>query len=173
MEDPRSLTQDSEPPTGSRGSFGTCGRFGRSIDMPENRQGRATGSKHSVRPTIMGILAQGAGPWQCGPGLCRSKAEMSGAPGGLRAVPSVSVAPSSGTASCLRKHRWGGGQSHPHVPFCSSGLQTGCGRTTRTRTARRCRVIAVATPTGCLQPVGLARDSLVLGPTCSFEKRTF
>ena len=41
---------------------------------------------------------------------------------------------------------------------------------------RRSRVVAVAVPTGCSQPVGLAQDPVALGPACSSavsKKRTF
>ena len=50
------------------------------------------------------------------------------------------------------------------------------GRATRTLPARRSRVVAVAVPTGCLQPVGLVPDLLALGPGCcsaASKKRTF
>ncbi len=52
----------------------------------------------------------------------------------------------------------------------------GVGRTTFTLPARPSRVVAVAVPTGCLQPVGLAPDLVALGPACcsaASKKRTF
>ena len=52
----------------------------------------------------------------------------------------------------------------------------GLGRATRTRPRRRSRVIAVAVPTGCLQPVGLVQDLVALGPACcsaASKKRRF
>ncbi len=56
------------------------------------------------------------------------KAEMSGSPGGLQAVPSAAVDPSIGATPCLRETSRGGGRRHPRIPFCKSGLQAGCGR---------------------------------------------
>ncbi len=119
---------------------------------------------------------------------------MSGSPGGLRAVPSVAAASSSGTASCPREASRGGGQRHPRIPFCSSGLQAGCGPTSRCSTrhtdiqqqasaaqrvrgpARHLGALAVTLPTGCLQPVGLAPALVARGPACcsaTSKKRTF
>ena len=48
--------------------------------------------------------------------------------------------------------------------------------TKRYSTASLGRVIAVAEPTGCLQPVGLVQDLVALGPACcsaASKKRTF
>ena len=117
------------------------------------------------------------------------KAEMSGSPSGLQAVPSAPVAPSIGATSCLRETSRGGGRRHPRIPFCSSGLQAGCGRTSECSTrqsgiqqqasaaqrvsgpARHLGALAVGVPTGCLQSVGLAQDVVALDPACrSLEK---
>ena len=45
-----------------------------------------------------------------------------------------------------------------------SDSPAGVGRTTRTLPTRRSRMVAVAVPTGCLQPVGLVPNLLALGP---------
>ena len=68
------------------------------------------------------------------------------------------------------------GRATVSFPFCSSGLQTGCGRTTRSRTVTPSRVTAVAVPVGCLQPTGLVVGFLALDPACcsaASKKRTF
>ena len=119
---------------------------------------------------------------------------MSGSPGGLRAVPSVAAASSVGAASGPRKASRGGGQRHSRIPFCSSGLQAGCGRTSQGSTrqtdiqqrvsaaqrvpgpARHLGALDVTLPTGCLQPVGLAPAVVARGPACCSapsKKRTF
>ena len=119
---------------------------------------------------------------------------MSGSPGGLRAVPSVAAASSVGAASGPREASRGGGQRHSRIPFCSSGLQAGCGRTSQCSTrqtdiqqqasaaqrvpgpARHLGALAVTLPTGCLQPVGLAPALVARGPACcsaTSKRRTF
>ena len=97
---------------------------------------------------------------------------MSGSPGGLRAVLTVAAASSIGAASGSREASRDGGKRHPRIPFCGSGLQAGCGRTSQCSTrhtdiqqqvsaaqrvpgpARHLGALAVTLPTGCLQPVG-------------------
>ncbi len=109
---------------------------------------------------------------------------MSGSPGRLRAVPSVGAASSIGAASGPREASRGGGQRHSRIPYCSSGLQAGCGRTSQCSTrhtdiqqqasaaqrvpgpARHLGALAVTLPTGCLQPVGLAPALVARGPAC-------
>ena len=109
---------------------------------------------------------------------------MSGSPGGLQAVPSAAVDPSIGATSCLMETSRGGGRRHPRIPFCSSGLQAGCGRSSPCSTrqtgiqqlasaaqrvpglARHLGTLAVIVPPGCLQPGGLAQDVVALEPAC-------
>ena len=119
---------------------------------------------------------------------------MSGSPGGLRAVLTVAAASSIGAASGPREASRGGGQRHSRIPFCRSGLQAGCGRTSQCSTrqtdiqqqasaaqrvpgpARHLGALAVTLPTGCLQPVGLAPALVARGPACcsaTSKKRTF
>ena len=119
---------------------------------------------------------------------------MSGSPGGLRAVLTVAAATSIGAASGPREASRGGGQRHSRIPFCRSGLQAGCVRTSQCSTrqtdvqqqasaaqrvpgpARHLGALAVTLPTGCLQPVGLAPALVARGPACcsaASKKRTF
>lgn len=98
---------------------------------------------------------------------------MSGPPGGLRICPFRCGQPSIGAVSYLRKASGSGAQS-PQSCWqpCRSGPDDARAAPSPVPSA-----LAAEPPTGCLQPVGLARDFVALDPACctaaASKKRTF